>query len=557
MENLDKPKPERQQRDVVDKAQFVAIAYTAIKSYQIDKGVKNILSEMEEASAKFDVLKKQTDRIEGTVGRIEERQKKQIEEEEKKKIEEEYKANIRKMANAIDQALDKIEENDDLVYKYLFFIYCDDKMVMNNINNDHFGEFVDLEHIGKLEKRIDELEKDTKSKFSQIDIDDLNLIKDINKDSEETLVADIENDIGDLNKEIRKLKNQIKRNKSESYLMPATEFITEFGESLSVVDQQNYSKLYQSLEKFDYDIDNDKPDRDVLIHQKNNDDYNVGLRSELLKFQRKEYQRQKPILLTLLEIPWSLYFPQYEIFQEYKWKSLKMAFITILAFWIPLAVIGTIMGMMGTDFEIMSILRGWISLSFHGIAFLFIIFFILATIQWFLLIFIALINFLVISNNGGLPSSSDPLCNNDFWCNNLFILFNLISLSIYAFFISVKYCIRKLNKVWEAKKEELQLSQKDKNTFKDWIRERSQAEKNILEVANNFEKNKREKSSKINEEINILEKEKEDLQTKKNNLNERINWEIDQARNLANRRPFLGEFVKNRLNPINEQLPNS
>ena len=564
MANLEKPKPERQQRDVADKAQFVAIAYTAIKSYQIHKGVKNILSEMEEASVKFDALKEQTNRmegtvsrIEGTVSRIEERQIKQIEEAEKKEIEEEYKKNIRKMATAIDQALDKIEENDDLVYKYLFSIYCDDQMVMNNINNDHFGEFVDLEHIGKLEKRIDELEKDTKSKFSQIDIDDLNLIKDINKDSEETLIADIENDIGKLSKKIGKLGKEIKRNKSESYLMPATEFITEFGESLSVVDQQSYSKLFQSLEKFDYDIDNDKPDRDVLIHQKNKDDYNVGLRWKLVKFQTKEYQRQKPILLTLLEIPWSLYFPQYEIFQEYKWKSLKMAFITILAFWIPLAVIGTIMGMMGTDFEIMSTLRGWISLSFHGIAFLFIIFFILATIQWFLLIFIALINFLVISNNGGLPSSSDAICNNDFWCNNLFILFNLISLSIYAFFISVKYCIRKLDKVWEAKKEELQLSQKDKNTFKDWIRERSQAEKNILEVANNFEKNKGEKSSKINEEINILEKEKEDLQTKKNNLNERINWEIDQARNLANRRPFLGEFVKNRSNPINEQLPNS
>ena len=556
MENLDKRKPKRQERDWADKALAVAQVYAAVKTHQIGKDVKNIFREVEEVSAKFDALKEQTNRmegtvsrIEGTVSRIEERQIKQIEEAEKKEIEEEYKKNIRKMATAIDQALDKIEENDDLVYKYLFSIYCDDQMVMNNINNDHFGEFVDLEHIGKLEKRIDELGKDTKSKFSQIDIDDLNLIKDINKDSEETLVADIENDIGDLNKEIRKLKNQIKRNKSESYLMPATEFITEFGESLSVVDQQNYSKLYQSLEKFDHDIDNDKRDRDVLIHQKNNDDYNVGLRSELLKFQRKEYQRQTPILLTLLEIPWSLYFPQYEIFQEYKWKSLKMAFITILAFWIPLAVIGTIMGMMGTDFEIMSTLRGWISLSFHGIAFLFIIFFILATIQWSFLIFIALMNLQMLSVNGGLPvSSSDVL----FWS-----LFNLISLGIYAFFISVKYCIRKLDKVWEAKKEELQLSQKDKNTFKDWIRERSQAEKNILEVANNFEKNKGEKSSKINEEINILEKEKEDLQTKKNNLNERINWEIDQARNLANRRPFLGEFVKNRSNPINEQLPNS
>ena len=76
-------------------------------------------------------------------------------------------------------------------------------MKINNINNDHFGEFVDLEHIGKLEKRIDELWKDTKSKFSQIDIDDLNLIKDINKDSEETLVADIENDIGKLSNLVR------------------------------------------------------------------------------------------------------------------------------------------------------------------------------------------------------------------------------------------------------------------------------------------------------------------------------------------------------------------
>jgi hypothetical protein len=560
MENLDKPKPERQKRDGIDKALGFATAYTALKSYQIDKGVKNIFREVEESSAKIDALKEETDRIERTLDQVDgkidvliEGEKIRNERDKNKEIEEELQKNIRKMAYAIDQALDKIEENDDLVYKHLFLIYCDETMAMNNINNDHFGELVDIQYIGKLEERIDELGKDTKSKFSQIDIDDLNLIKDINKDSEETLIADIENDIGKLSKKIGKLGKEIKRNKSESYLMPATEFITEFGESLSVVDQQSYSKLFQSLEKFDYDIDNDKPDRDVLIHQKNNDDNYVGLRSELLKFQRKEHQRQKPILLTLLEIPWSLYFPQYEIFQEYKWKSLKMAFITILAFWIPLVVIGTIMGMMGTDFEIMSILRGWISLSFHGIAFLFIIFFILATIQWSFLIFIALMNLQMLSVNGGLPvSSSDVL----FWS-----LFNLISLGIYAFFISVRYCIRILNKVWdkvwEAKKEELQLSQKDKNTFKDWIRKRSQAEKINLEVANNFEKNKGEKSSKINEEINILEKEKEDLQTKKNILKERINWEIDQARNLANRRPFLGEFVKNRLIPINEQLPNS
>jgi len=543
MENLDKPKPKRQERDWVDKAGFALQVYTAYKSYQIGKDVKNIISEIEETNASLDALKEETDRIEGKIDGIEgkiDRGFDRIEErEDKKEIEEKFQINIRRMVHAIGQALDKIEENDDLVYKYLFLIYCDETMVMNNINNDHFGEFDDFDHIDNIEKRIDELGKDTKSKFSQIDIDDLNLIKDLNKDSEETLVADIENDIGKLSKKIGKLGKEIKRNKSESYLMPATEFITEFGESLSVVDQQNYSKLYQSIEKFDYDIDNDKPDRDVLIHQKNNDDYNVGLRSELLKFQRKEYQRQKPILLTLLEIPWSLYFPQYEIFQEYKWKSLKMAFITILAFWIPLVVIATIMGMIGTDPEVGSILRGWISLSFHGIAFLFIIFFILATIQWSFLIFIALMNLQLLTVNEGLSGfDHDDFL---FWS-----LFNLIFLGIYAFFISVKYCISKLNKVWEEKKEELQLSQKDKNTFKYWIRKRSQAEKNIYEVAINFEKDKEEKRSKLNEDIKIIEKEKGHLHTKINILKERINWEIDQARNLANRRPFLAEFVKDR-----------
>jgi|TARA_B110000116_G_scaffold208410_1_gene183855 hypothetical protein len=539
-------KPKRQKRDWIDTGLAIAAATTLWKTFQIGKDVKNIRSEVQEINVSISALEsdvlhvlEQTSRTEKTVDRIEERLIKQEEREEKKDREKELQDKIKKMAYEMKKALDKIEGNDDLVYKYLSLIYCDEIMVMNNINNDHFAEIFDLEYIGKLEKRIDELGKDTKSKFSQIDIDDLNLIKDLNKDSEETLVADIENDIGKLSKKISKLGKEKKRNKSESYLMPATEFITEFGESLSVVDQQNYSILYQSLEKFDYDIDNEKPDSDVLIHQKNNDDNYVGLTSELLNFQRKEHRRQKPILLTLLEIPWSLYFPQYEIFQEYKWKSLKMAFITILAFWIPLVVIATIMGMIGTDPEVGSILRGWISLSFHGIAFLFIIFFILATIQWSLLIFIALMNLQILTVNEGLSGfDHDDFL---FWS-----LFNLIFLGIYAFFISVKYCISKLNKVWEAKKEELQLSQKDKNTFKYWIRKRSQAEKNIYEVAINFEKDKEEKRSKLNEDIKIIEKEKGHLHTKINILKERINWEIDQARNLANRRPFLAEFVKDR-----------
>ena len=48
-------------------------------------------------------------------------------------------------------------------------------------------------------------------------------------------------------------------------------------------------------------------------------------------------------------------------------------------------------------------------------------------------------------------------------------------------------------------------------------------------------------------ELLIILKENVILDEKINVLKKRINWEIDKANNLAHRRPFLSEFVKNRI----------
>ncbi len=547
MENLDKPK--RQKRDWIDIGLGLAQAATLWKTFQIGKDVKNIRSEVQEIKGSISALEEETYRTGKTVDRLEERLIKQDERLEKKDREKELKNKIRKMAYAMKKALEKIEENNDLVYKYLSLIYCDEIMGMNNINIKHFTEFHDLEFIDGIDERIDELGRETRSKFRQIDIDDLNLVKDINKDNEEIEVSNVKDDVGIVKKKLKKLEKEKKKYEKQLYCTPATDFISTYGNDLSVVDEVDDANLYSIIEKYEDDKEN-KSKKDVFHYetinnvfgkQKNRNDYSFSLSTKINEIKSEQAKKKKPLLLTLLEIPWSLYFPQYEIFQEYKWKSLKMAFITILGFWIPFFVIATIMAMIqGDNPGVESMLRGWISLGFHGIAFLFIIFFILATIQWSYLIFIALMNLQLLTVNEGLSGfdQSDFI----FWGT-----VNLIFLGIFVFFISVKYCISKLNKVWKAKTEELQLSQKNKDIYKTWIRERSGAENDICNAIINYEKNKEDNLSKTNSEINLILKENVILDEKINVLKKRINWEIDKANNLAHRRPFLSEFVKNRI----------